>query len=57
MAALSLITADVNKPVSYANLNHSWFGKTIITDKQQEKDQLDTCFSERPVFNSYINIL
>lgn len=48
-----LITVYVNKPVSYANLNHGWLGETITTDEQQEEDQLDTCFSARPVSQTF----
>lgn len=48
----ALITTDVNKPVSYANPNHSQLKETI-TDKQEEEDQLDTCFSDRPVSQTF----
>lgn len=42
-----LITADVNKPVSYANPNHSPLEKTITIDKLQGEDLLHTCFLGR----------
>ena len=52
MPAPSLITADVNKPVSYANLNHNWLEETITTREQQEEDRLDTCFSDSLSFKA-----
>lgn len=53
-----LITVYVNKPVSYANLNHGWLGETITTDEQQEEDRLDTCFSVQTCLsNLHTNIM
>lgn len=54
ITASGLITAYVNKPVSYANPNHIWLGETITTEEQQEKEQLDTCFSDSPVSQTFM---
>ena len=53
LTAPALITTDVNKPVSYANPNHSWSEETITIDEQQEEDLLNTCFSDRPVSQTF----
>lgn len=58
LTVLASITANVNTPVSYGDLNHSWSeGETITTGEQQEDEPLDTCSSNGPFLNLHTNIM